>query len=500
MIEDRQEGVREQEGDPRPSGPTGARTGGPEGVRVQENGKAVHPRRGPHRWTPSAARGTGGGTNNTPDPEPIAPDPRAGHPGPEATPHPRPSGSQSRGRRGPRHLTPAPRKQAARETVRGLAPTRPGWHWFGVPITISSQTKDPDSMTYWRSEWVLLAGILFAASCELPTFPAVEAGWSVNRGSVIVRTAPPAPSSALGKPITAAMQDRIAVMWTPAEGRVLGYQVESCHRGHAPCDTLAVPDTVEAVIRKPGMYTEWYDIRVRAWNSGGYGPWSEEVHERTAYAGVVMESTVWLLPTILTADDATAHDSTWHVASDSAKHQYAVDYSGHRMTWWVDVDDSTHAMLDTYAPLIGHLPTALLRSIERVDLLADGPGVRADPCGRGVSIPSPGSDEVWANGYMEEVILHEAGHTLLNSCESEIRHDRAPSWLAAQEADGIFITRYAREHPIREDGAETIWAWFVSRCVPGRVHSALVRTIKESIPNRLAYLDQLELDMSPFRC
>ena len=80
------------------------------------------------------------------------------------------------------------------------------------------------------------------------------------------------------------------------------------------------------------------------------------------------------------------------------------------------------------------------------------------------------------------------------------RHSGSAGWLAAQKADGRFITAYAREYPNREDVAESIWGWFVVRCVPDRVPSWVVTAIKAGIPHRLAYFDSLDLDMSPYSC
>ena len=61
----------------------------------------------------------------------------------------------------------------------------------------------------------------------------------------------------------------------------------------------------------------------------------------------------------------------------------------------------------------------------------------------------------------------------------------------------MWITPFARDH---EDMAETWWAWFVSRCVPDRLHPDYKRRIDAGIPNRLAYFDNLALDTRPWQC
>ncbi len=48
-------------------------------------------------------------------------------------------------------------------------------------------------------------------------------------------------------------------------------------------------------------------------------------------------------------------------------------------------------------------------------------------------------------GFLEEVFLHEAAHAVLDET-----HARADAWRAAQAADGVFISEYAGNNPVRE--------------------------------------------------
>ena len=79
-------------------------------------------------------------------------------------------------------------------------------------------------------------------------------------------------------------------------------------------------------------------------------------------------------------------------------------------------------------------------------------------------------------------------------CEG-VANTRGEGWLAAVAADSLYINDSARR---REDMAETWWAWFVSRCVPERLHPEFKRRIDAGIPNRLAFFDGLNLDMRPW--
>ena len=138
-------------------------------------------------------------------------------------------------------------------------------------------------------------------------------------------------------------------------------------------------------------------------------------------------------------------------------------------------------------------------------------GAGASPCGD--SYHWEGTQSSWTKQgvveSVEEVALHEAGHVVLDSCASSAPGTFAgfslsPGWLAAQKADGMFISGYAKGNPRREDVAETLWAWFVSRCVPDRLHPAWKWYIDRGIPHRLAFMDRVfaaeGFDTSPYTC
>jgi hypothetical protein len=89
---------------------------------------------------------------------------------------------------------------------------------------------------------------------------------------------------------------------------------------------------------------------------------------------------------------------------------------------------------------------------------------------------------VWT--FIEEIFLHEAAHTTLDYGWGGLVSKSA--WQAAQQADGRFISDYAKGFPDREDlaesyGAFAAWqAWRVS----GRLKEH-ARVIETTIPHRL---------------
>lgn len=143
-----------------------------------------------------------------------------------------------------------------------------------------------------------------------------------------------------------------------------------------------------------------------------------------------------------------------------------------------------------YAPIIGRLPTCLRISVQSVWIHKG-----TEPFGGGnnnLLIHTGQADQYAGSGILEEALVHEATHTSLDAV-----HANAPGWIAAQTADAGFISDYARDNPNREDLAETFLLYLALRHRSERIDVSLSRTITQTIPNRIAYLDGLKLDMNP---
>jgi hypothetical protein len=95
-------------------------------------------------------------------------------------------------------------------------------------------------------------------------------------------------------------------------------------------------------------------------------------------------------------------------------------------------------------------------------------------------------------GILEETLIHEATHTSLDPL-----YARHPDWIKAQQSDPTAISTYAKDHPNREDLAETFLLWFAVRHRRDRLTPEQTETIERSIPARLVFLDSLQLDLSP---
>ena len=148
-----------------------------------------------------------------------------------------------------------------------------------------------------------------------------------------------------------------------------------------------------------------------------------------------------------------------------------------------------------YAKMVGQLPTALRADVDTVTIhkgeASWGGGnnnilIHADNY----------ANDPYFRDFEEEVLIHESAHTSLDA-----DHAEAPDWLAAQVADVGFISTYARDHPLREDIAESVLPWLALRYRSDRISGADSQAIQRAIPNRLAYFDRTLLDreMYPMR-
>ena len=145
---------------------------------------------------------------------------------------------------------------------------------------------------------------------------------------------------------------------------------------------------------------------------------------------------------------------------------------------------------EKYAEVIGRLPTALRKDVETVWIHKG-----TQPFGGGnnnLLIHIGQADLYTADGILEETFVHEAAHTSLDAA-----HASAPAWLAAQSADPTFISTYARDFPNREDIAESFLPYLAIRYRSSRISQSLANTIMQTMPNRIAYLDNQSFDMYP---
>ena len=167
-------------------------------------------------------------------------------------------------------------------------------------------------------------------------------------------------------------------------------------------------------------------------------------------------------------------------------------------------EEAARAEVDTYAPAVGRLPAVLLSRARSVHVNAGTPDhpnaarwtvqqvFGGNFHDRSFTIHTGRGEEYIAGGFLEEVLFHEGVHLSLQD------HQDTADWLQAQQADGGFISDYARDNPATEDVAESALAYFVVRFRPDRLSAADRDEIAAAIPNRIAYFDDQGLDWSPY--
>ena len=145
-----------------------------------------------------------------------------------------------------------------------------------------------------------------------------------------------------------------------------------------------------------------------------------------------------------------------------------------------------------YAEAIGQLPKILRTDVDAV-WIHQG----TEPFGGGNNsiLIHTGQALIYQNdGILEETLVHEAAHTSLDAV-----HASSSGWLASQQADGNFISTYARDNPGREDIAESFLLYLAVRFKAKRISETDLNTILTTIPNRISYFDNQSFDLHPWQ-
>ncbi len=221
--------------------------------------------------------------------------------------------------------------------------------------------------------------------------------------------------------------------------------------------------------------------------------------------------TVWVTPDILGPSDPTSLESVTYTGRGLR------DLYDRRVDMWITVDaylfdvqfgdrtvefqvnpefgseEAAREQVDRFARPLGRLPPVLMSGIRQVDLNAGFGSYGGNAYDGSILIHSDDVGE--GEEFLEEVFLHEGAHV---SLDLSIRD--TPGWRSAQEADGVFISEYARDFPDREDIAESFPVYFALRHRPDRLTTEQQWYMMTTIPNRLAYFlayfDEQQFDLS----
>ena len=176
---------------------------------------------------------------------------------------------------------------------------------------------------------------------------------------------------------------------------------------------------------------------------------------------------------------------------------FAAEYTGRVVDFEVNPEfgsrDAARVEVDRYAAPLGRLPAVLLSKLRDFEIHAGDEPAGGNSAIRHILVHTAAGQRYLGGGVLEEVLMHEGVHAGLDDA-----HAGARGWREAQRDDGVFISEYARDHPQREDLAESFGPWFALRYLPDRLTEEQRWAIATTMPNRLAYFDEQGFDMSPY--
>lgn len=157
----------------------------------------------------------------------------------------------------------------------------------------------------------------------------------------------------------------------------------------------------------------------------------------------------------------------------------------------ITTDEEATALVTSVAEAVAKLPTGMRSLLNHVVIHAGDETAFSEDIGRFFVLYSDNIRSRLSTHDLQETVFHESVHATIDVPLAE-----SADWLAAQSADGAFITTYAAENPEGEDMAESaLFAWAMLKH-PGRLPPEIESAVTDLIPNRLAYFEALFADFA----
>jgi len=220
--------------------------------------------------------------------------------------------------------------------------------------------------------------------------------------------------------------------------------------------------------------------------------------------------TVWISPRIIDSADPSSVQSIVYAGREEREfykgyvtgfimtetYLFNVEYpTGKIVEFQVETEwgsqEAALGQVELHATELGRMPLLLIRGVVEMEIGEIG-RIAANRLGQ-IHIDVDIAKDWIGRGFWQESLFHETVHTTLDIA---VVGDHA--WTAAQEADGVFISDYAQSLPEIEDLAETFLLWFAVRYRPERLSGDVRQTVLNTIPNRIAYLDERKYDLAPY--
>ena len=135
---------------------------------------------------------------------------------------------------------------------------------------------------------------------------------------------------------------------------------------------------------------------------------------------------------------------------------------------------------------IGKLPPEMRNTLSHVVIHKGNEVAFSEHLGHFFVLYSQNVETRIKNGDLEETVFHESVHATLDH-----KYRESTEWIEAQKTDGIFVTNYGADNPESEDFAESALFAYTSYTYPNRLPLNLQRWLKDNVPNRMAYFDEL---------
>jgi len=149
--------------------------------------------------------------------------------------------------------------------------------------------------------------------------------------------------------------------------------------------------------------------------------------------------------------------------------------------------------IEPVAQAVGKLPTIMRSKLDHVVIHKGDETAFGEADGHFFVLYSDNIRTRIRNHDLEETVFHESVHATLDA-----KYLRSHTWRNAQRTDGAYVTHYAAQLPEKEDLAESAlfaWAMLVH---PGRLPRSIETQVRQIMPNRLAFFEDLFLNKPLF--
>ncbi len=176
---------------------------------------------------------------------------------------------------------------------------------------------------------------------------------------------------------------------------------------------------------------------------------------------------------------------------DDGAHAFSMEFAdGAVVEIFLHSDFENFVEIERYSNLlkgpVGKLPLEMRKTLSHVVIHKGNEAAFSEHLGHFFVLYSQNMETRIKNNDLEETVFHESVHATLDH-----RYRESNDWIEAQRADSVFVTNYGADNPNTEDFAESALFAYTLNSYPDRLPANLQRWLKDNVPNRMAYFDDL---------